>query len=288
MTLVTQESGRRGLHGYLDEDGVYMVARGVAGEPYAVDLEHLAQRCQQAQPDDWAEVVRYHFSALEEIQQHTQERDAQSKDFTQVRASLKVRLYPEALRAQGLPLVCRPVAPGLIAALVHDFPTSVAAVTPEERAGWSLSDEALFQIGLGNVVAQDRPDIDSFPLADGATATVLSGDSLFITTYLLCIEQHFDQVPPYGWLVAVPQQHTLLAFPIDDGRAVASLASLLQMIRTLYESGPGSLSPDLYWKKGDELMALPCEWEGSTVRFAPDMRFIEQVLIPLKATRDGH
>jgi hypothetical protein len=245
-----------------------------AEKPMMIGLLNLAQKCHAAPAEDWAALIAEHLDSVV----NTDGIDA-APSFESVKAMLKVRIYPEDYGA-GLPsgellLVKRALAPGLIAALAIDYPKRVASVPPDTAEGWGVTVDDLFGIGLANVREQDRPGVQRQPLDGGGSISVLIGDSFFVSTWALMLEDFTIPSSPHGAIVAIPNRHVVVFQPIVDLSVVEGTQAVIALAVQMYRDGPGPISPNLYWRRGDSLTLLPTRYAGKTAYFEPPAEFIE-------------
>ena len=84
-------------------------------------------------------------------------------------------------------------------------------------------------------------------------------------------------------MFSVPHRHALLYAPLVDLGVVESINNLIAMGASLFQQGPGSISPALYWWRGPtSVTILPSQVDGNNVQFAPPDDFV-QVLNSLPA-----
>lgn len=245
-----------------------------AEKPHMIGLLNLAQKCHAAPAEDWAALIAEHLESVI----NTDAVDA-APAFESVKSMLKVRIYPEDYGA-GLPngellLVRRPLAPGLIAALAIDYPKTVATVPPDTADGWGVPVDELFEIGLANVRKQDQPGVQRQPLDGGGSISVLIGDSFFVSTWALMLEDFTIPGSPHGAIVAIPNRHVVVFHPIVDLSVVEGTQAVIALAVQMYRDGPGPISPNLYWRRGDRLTLLPTRYAGKTAYFEPPAEFIE-------------
>ena len=133
LDAVTADLRRRGLSVELG-DGVAYVPSPDGGEPQQFGLSNLAQMCHADEQDAWSRIIATHFTSLLAMQ--GRDLDALAADYDQVVPILRVRLMPdETMGGVALPAsVIRPIAPGILAVLVFDFPDSTASVHQDHLA----------------------------------------------------------------------------------------------------------------------------------------------------------
>ncbi len=142
-----------------------------------------------------------------------------------------------------------PVAEDLVEALVLDSPHAVSLLTDDEvaRAGH----DALRAAGHARLVAEPYEHRRE-PLADGAEADVLIGDSMFVASKVLVLDHvltalHGPRAYPDGVLVALPDRHTLVLHVPDGPSVVPALQGLAGFAAGAFAESAGGVSPSVYW-----------------------------------------
>lgn len=201
------------------------------------------------------------------------ESTARAPEYDEVRSSLKVWVCPEgeAAPAPKDSPVSRPVAPGIKAVIVVDRPDSIGFVTPELVGEWGKSVDELFEVALANVLEQDEPEVNP---VKGSAIQALTGESLFVTAWVLMLDRLFDPMPRHGGLVAMPQSRVLLFLPIVDVSVAPAVGPLIALSDGLFKKGPDSLSPNLYWWHDGSLTYLPGGVSERGVEFTPPDEFL--------------
>jgi hypothetical protein len=265
LDAVTQDLTRRGLRAVID-DGYAVIDRGDA-EPYRFGLSNLVQTCHATERRDWPAVISTHFSNL--LATVGRDLDALAADYDQAARILRVRVMPDA--SAGLDLtgsVTRPIATGIQAVLVYDFPDSTANVRDSHLDGWPVDLDGAFAQGLANQVeplpTPSHHDTDTIQL------TTYLGDSFYVATWALRLA---DVLPPgtTDALVAVPTRHALIVHPIVDKRAITSLSAIYQFASMLARQGPGSISDQPFWWHEGTFTHVPFQVDrGNVVVVPPD------------------
>jgi hypothetical protein len=279
LNAVANDLGRRGDMVEID-DGVARVT--IAHDRHQFGLQNLAQVCNQSETDAWPDMVRQHFDNVIRSTAAT-DLDRLASDFSRVESMIKVRLYPReaVVDSSGSGPIHRPVGEQLVAALVYDLPEAVATVPAEAPARWPIDLDVAFDLGLANVLEQDEMECEHVRLEQGGEFWAMVGDSFFVTSRLLVLEQYLEPCTAFGALVSVPNRHTMLFTPIVDMSVLASLNALLVVTARRFTEGPGSLSPLLYWWRDGDLLALPADIDDGQVRFYPPEDFVKGCLEPL-------
>lgn len=270
----------RGIEFRID-DGIVHIPRESGGN--RMGLKNLAQRCHAAaKPSEWAAIIAGHFDTTLGGFSEMEALDTRLENFEAMKDHLKLRVYPRSM-LDNLPeakLVWWSVTDDLIAVLTVDLPTSVVTVSEEVRGHWTVDDDALFELARDNVARFDPPTVEDLDAGEGIALRALFGDSFFIASHLMHLA-HFVDPPPHGLLFSVPHRHTLLLHRIVDAKVVLAINAMLGMTQQMHIEGPGSLSNQLYWWHEGQLMRLPSEVDGQTLRFIPPPAFIQKVLEPL-------
>ncbi len=272
VDAVRRDLERRGLAHEID-DGVAHVVR--AGETHELGLSNLAQLCHLSPREEWVDVVASHFDNTFVGIDDEAELDERARDLEAVRSLLKVRLYPGAA-LQGMephPPVSWELAPGLTAALVYDLPTSVRTVPPHHLERWEAILSEVEEIALENVRGET---VGTQVLAEGASAPIACfEDHFFVASHALLLGERMPSHAADGAVFAVPHRHMLLYAPILDLGVVESINRLILTATSLFEEGPGSISPWIYWWCNESVTLLPSEVAGRDVGFAPPDELVE-------------
>jgi len=278
LIAVDDELRRRGLPYELGDGTVQVAPDG--GDPGDYGLLNLAQTCHAAERSEWPTTIREHFDNAFRSSRDSEELDAKSGDLNAVRSFLKVRLYHTDYLDQmgGTGLVHRVPADGLIETLVYDLPGSVRTVPPDHVRKWGVEADELFQIGLANVKAEPPPARQTFDVGKGAVLQALVGDSFFTASHALFLEEHLNPLPPFGALLAVPHRHAVLFHPIENMRVIGAVNSMIPITFGMYQEGPGSLSPGLYWWRSGTFTLLPTKVSAQSITFSPPEVFVNDVL----------
>lgn len=268
---------RRGLAGELDpQEGV--VRPELTGEDAPVwGLHNLAQICLQAPPREWRQVIAGHFDQMLALRQMSAVLDRLGTDWEEARPYLKVRLYPPELAHQGQLVYWAPFE-GVIAALVYDFPDSVGSVAPDHVKHWGVERQELFRIGLDHVRQSAPPADENVDLGDGAAVRLLSSEDHFTATRVLFLEEHLQPVPELGAVVGVPHRHAIVYHPIVDEMVLPAVMAMIPIVRGMFQEGPGSISPELFWWQPGRFVRLPVEEADREVTFRVPEAFQREVL----------
>lgn len=155
---------------------------------------------------------------------------------------------PENLKAFGYGPAS---VPGLLEVLALDLPETVDMLTADSLA--ALGDiTALRRRALQNLraVRVDRHQV--VKAKDGARFDVLTGDSYFIASLALVLDEvlrrYAKSTPaPQGILVALPHRHQLAFHVVRDASVIVSLHAMARAAAAGFEESPGALSPSVFW-----------------------------------------
>jgi len=269
---VTRALRRHGLR-FSFADG--MVHIEGEGEP-RLGLGNIAQLCAQAERTDWPDLVEGHFEAL--LRAYAMRGDGVQRTFEEARPLLKLRLWGAA-DLEGIDTVGRPVADDLLGVVCLDLPDRIEAVTADDVERWPVSLDELWEIAVRNVRDDgDELEVEQLLLDDGTALVTAVSDGFFAATHALWADELAGGVVgDYGALVAVPSRHQVIVHAIVDLRAVEACHQMLRLSVALYEQGPGSISPSLYWWRDEELQCLPAGRADAddAIAFSPTPEFVE-------------
>lgn len=246
-------------HASAVENG-YVVIRGET-----CGLTNLAQVCTATPQDDWASRIAEHFDALDRAAAESVDWEERKEDYDWVAPQLRVRLQPaEFDRADGTRAsiaemaVVRADLPGIPTVLVVDRPSAVVTVAGEMPAIWRRASGELFDTALANVAARCSVNIESVEIdpESGMRVFVLEGDDFFVSSHALRIDAWPQLVGIHGTLLGVPNRHSLVAFPIETPDVMSAIPAIAWMTHQAHEAGPGSISPNIFWRTRDGRYAV--------------------------------
>ena len=270
------ELARRGQP-YRIEDGV-LWGRWGGDEDEALGLTNLAQLCHASPTDTYPEVIASHFDALVAGRGDRALAGQLGNDLAAARPVLRLRLYARDTFVEGAEqFVLRDVADDLTAVLCYDLPSNVVTVTAETLPRWGVAAEELYYQALANQRRTERAPIEEIDVG-GAVVRAMTGDSYFVASNLLLLGDFIGDEPPLGVIAAVPNRHTLVWHPITDPSALRALDAMVVMAASLYQEGPGAISPHLYWWRDGALRTLPTRETEEHYEFVPPDEFVDEVL----------
>lgn len=241
----------RAVDAHLAERGVGYERRGVElvlDEPQGrASLVNLAHRCRRSPLDAWPALVARHFAPLLDLAPD----DLLPFDPLIARAALRVRIVGNDWLDRIPPsddLVCRSIAPGLVAVLFADLPGAIASVSALDLRRWELSAVEAFDLGYDNVRLVERVEVIPSDLGNGATGSLVVGDHHFVATNALWLDDLVPLPAPQGALVILPHRHAVVVHPLNRARtASVAIQRLAELAATMHSEGPGSLTSSVYW-----------------------------------------
>ena len=270
--LVLADFTRRGQTASL-RDGCAFVEGAESGQ----GLQNLAQTCHMAGDEAlWPTVIRDHFERLERTMAQLESFQKNMADFEAAKPFLTVRLYPADHAEQAGPdnLVLRHDLEGTVTVLALDLPDAVMTVSPSMAKAWERPAEELFATALDWLRADATAETGQTDLG-GVKLYMVASDGFYAASQVLRLKELDGFVGSFGALVGVPHRHGLLAYPIEGAGVLPALQKLLPAVRNMYQQGPGSISPDLFWFHDGAFTRLPVTVEGKNLVFAPPAAFQE-------------
>jgi hypothetical protein len=272
LAAVGDQLERRGLPHEVGE-GTVRVERG--GEWSEYGLSNLAQLCHAVGEREWPGAIGEHFDNLFAAADDEARVQELARDFERIRSLLKVRLYPGASLGgmDPAPPASWELAPGLTAAFVYDLPTTVRSASPTEVEAWGKNRDELLSAARDNV----RSDaVEEKALAQGASAPIACvADHFFAASHAFLLGERLPPEARGSAIFSVPQRHALLYAPLVDLGIVESINRLIAIAGPMFEQGPGSISPGLYWWREGSVTLLPSQFDGSNIQFMPPDDFVQ-------------
>ncbi|MEA2645519.1 MAG: hypothetical protein QOE92_602 [Chloroflexota bacterium] len=265
LEAVAEHLTNQGLAFQIDDGWVT-----IDGREGQLGLENLAKSCSNADRNEWPTVISKHFQIMLVAQPNS---DDIALDFNKAQALLKVRVWPVDYAKPGL-LVLRTLDQTLIEALVYDLPDTVVNVKPEHVANWAMAEDDLFQIAERNTSNLGLPEGSPYRLPDGTEVTVFENADVFTSTHSLWLDRLLTLDGTRGAVISLPNRHVLVAHPFDDLSIVTAISGMIPLANHLFQRGPGSISPSLYWWREGRFVRLPSEFDGKTVSFYPPDEFV--------------
>ncbi|MCL5995190.1 MAG: hypothetical protein M1546_03940 [Chloroflexi bacterium] len=258
-----------------DEEGLVKPDLGNFAYSSTFGLQNIAQICQQADRDEWRDLIAAHFDSIFEAKDEDNALHIHMEDFGKLKSQLRSRLYPVDIVNHATEIIQRPGPEGTLEVLALDLPTTVRTVSRSEADVWGLDPDDLFMIGRQNLKAKGLLRPNTVQLEQGTTLTVYTGDPFYAASHVLIIENYLPTDAAHGVLIGVPKRDILIVHRIQNIGAMEAAGAMLQVIVGMHRDGPGSISPYLYWYHDDDFTVLPYELEDQSLKFVPPDDFAE-------------
>jgi len=183
-----------------------------------------------------------------------------------------------------------PVAPGAVArmdlpgtrtVLVLAAPDGEAVerdVTARDADAWGQGAEGLFDLAQEQLERAQPPRVRESPqILQGIVITLLYGDHPFASSYALAVRSYPRCMGRHGALMAVPNQHATLCYPIGSRQVRDALPAMATMAFQIQAEGVGAVTRNLYWVHDDGLDTLPVVVVNGAPRLTTTAAFQELV-----------
>ena len=272
VEAVNADLDRRGLAHTVGAGQVSIERHGQSSD---YGLTNLVQLCHQVGRRDWSAAIASHFDNLFAAADADADVREMARSFDGIRSMFKVRLYPGTSLGgmEPNPPASWELASGLTAAFVYDLPTTVSTANAEQVRDWGLDHDELLRAALDNL----RVDaVEDQTIGEGRSAVVACvADHFFAASHALLLAERLPPEATAGAVFIVPHRHALLYAPMVDVGVVQSINQLIPMGVSMFQQGPGSISPGLYWWREGSVTLLPAEFDGQKVNFAPPDDFVQ-------------
>jgi hypothetical protein len=235
------------------------------------NLRNLAQTCLHSNKHDWKKIIEEHFRNLQIAFDETKKQTDSNASFSKIANNIAVRIWPSGtLEEIGRNnCIVREQLEGTATFLVLDSPESIRNVQPSEVNNWGKDINELFDMGLQNVKKQCNPDIYTKTLAGNINVTVIASNNFFTASLVLELENYPELIGTHGTIVGIPHRHVIVCYPIENMQVVQAINQLLPIVNDLYKQGPGSISPNLYWRHEKMFTAILYNEEGKKLYIPP-------------------
>src|SRR4051812_42165438 len=145
-------------------------------------LSNLAQLCHATDRATWPETIATHLVNVEAIESRAA--DPTVPPFEDVRSILRVRLLPDesmdGMRPEDI-AGSRRYAPGILLALMYDYPDSTRSVPPAHVEQWPLETDEIWQIATDNVRLEPEPSGQTISI-EGSSFELAVGDDFYVAS----------------------------------------------------------------------------------------------------------
>jgi hypothetical protein len=240
--------------------------RNAEGEITTAGLMNLAQTAASVPTSDWPALIDEHFQSMmsdEGIPQSAAEASP----------VLRVRLWHPDFAVQATKGIYKTLAYGLIAGLAVDLPRKVMGASGDHLAAWGLSASEAWEIAEIN--SRNEPcEVIPSVRSDGTELRMVIGDSWYLTSHALWIDQHVEIESERGALLGVPTRHLLVVFAIHDLRVLSVVGNMRSSNQRIFDEGPGSISPEVYWWRQGRFTLIPIDIGVQPGKIVPPDGFV--------------
>jgi len=229
------------------------------GSHDTLGLTNLRQVCNQHPETEWAALVGQHFDAVFAVVEH-----GVDPDWEVARPHLRIRVYPpESVIAPDESFVWQ-LAPDLFAVVMYDLPTALFSVKQEAARPWGKGRDGLWAAGLENMAREPAPKITNIG-SEAVPVLAIESESYYTATHVVWLDRHVSMNPDLGAVVGVPSRHLLVAHPLRNLGALTAITQMIIGAGSVFDSGPGSITPNLYWWRGGSLTHLPSDRQARSL-----------------------
>jgi hypothetical protein len=259
------------------EEGLVKPEIGTLPFSSTFGLQNIAQVCQQADRDEWHDLIAAHFNSIFDVRDEDNALRVPMDNFGKLKPQLRSRLYPVDIVNHATEIIQRSGPEGTLEVLALDLPTTVRTVSQSEADVWGLDIDDLFAIGRQNLRTAGLLKGNTIQLEQGTALTVYTGDPFYAASHALILDEYIPVYSLHGVLVGVPKRDILIVHRIQNVGAMEAAGAMLPVIVGMHRDGPGSISPYLYWYHNSEFTVLPYELEDESLKFLPPDDFAELI-----------
>lgn len=265
---------------YSFEEGFLLMEGDKRNNSGKIGLLNLAQFCHRHDEKDWPTLITNHFNGLNEAAMFERDFASQAHDFNFAKDHIAVRIYSSKYIGaieEGLAMG-RSLSDDIYAMLVFDFPHSVINVRPEQTLQWPVTNDELFELGLGNV-RKKYPSRISKQILDGILFHIVAEDHYYAPNILFDLETMKHIKSDDGLLIGIPNRHTVLIHSVRDRKVLKAANRMIPAIWGMHGEGPGSLSDKIFWLKDGILTDLPYVIDSENILFNPPEIFLRMLAL---------
>lgn len=204
-------------------------------------LVNLSQELQGIPENEWPDIVQARLISLGSITPDLPE------TYEAAAPRLRIRLSPDGSDPGWA--AYRSVCDGLDQILMMRNEVGCVTVGEETVAGWGVSLDQVFSDALQRTI-WDEPRERKVP-AQADLRLVWIRASFFASSLLLHLQHLLPAKNRFGALAMAPCRDALLYTEIKDDRVVHAAAGLIEVGSQWFATGPGSISPDVFWCRRD-------------------------------------
>jgi len=259
---------RAGYQSSIANGIVSIVSKGSARQ---IPLLTFIEACRGKRRCDWDTLLAGELAKVV-----AEEHAFDVSDFDRVKDLLRLQLGAAPGLASDM-MVGREHLPGVATILVLDLPGAVRTISPLEAVPWNKPMAELMQIGLDHIRGMPAPVIEEIELNRRVSAFAVTGQSSFIASNALLLEEYPKLIGPSGAIIAVPTRNILLSFPITSRAVIDALFPLAWITDRRWKDGPNSITPRLYWYTSGRFVHLPYEFAAEKFSLHPPWEFTKML-----------
>lgn len=140
-----------------------------------------------------------------------------------------------------------PICDGLVGMIAIDLPDAVVTTSVDKMEAAGLTQEEAWEIGLQNL-RREPFEVESLTMPSGTTVRLYSGESIFVASHVLRLDELVGEQDAYIFL---PTRHQMMVLLREEAKSEDDLGRLAYTAGQWYSEGPGSISPACFaWKEG--------------------------------------
>ncbi len=140
---------------------------------------------------------------------------------------------------------------------------------------WNKSKEELFEIGLSNVKNKYEKDIFKIEMNDVELTAILDEEG-YATTLFLDKDEFNKYVGDCGVFIGMPNQVANFIYTVETTEIFVAVHSMAMIIKEEFKKA-NSLSDNLFWYNGVDLIHIPVEFVDDKIQVHPPKEFVEML-----------
>jgi hypothetical protein len=267
MSAVEDYFQRKGETFVINDSVVHL-----ADDDWSFGLVNVLQICAQLNSQEYRAVIEHHFGLI--IENEAFRKTLDFDDFDKIKQYIGVRLYDlgSATVAGNDATLRRQLAGEVFKVLVYDFPQTIDNIPQSDVDKWGKAEDELFDIGVKNIRNKYLLDWEVMS-TDDDEFYIIETEHFFAPNILLELDNREELVGKHGAIIAIPNRHLAIIYPIRDLKVVRMLDFFFSSVPLFFSRGPGSLTQEIYWYRDQRFETLDYQ-PGKRVRFTPSEAFL--------------
>lgn len=221
-------------------------------------------------------VIKDHFDTILKSKKENEEILEKIDDYSKIKKYLTVRVYPSDYSSGNHEFVhYKHEIQGFNTVLTLDLPSTVFSIKKNQIKKWNIDKEELFNTGFENTFKKYPVDRSRGEVDKEVFVEILNGENLFVATQIYNLSNYKNILGEYGSLMIVPNRHTVMIFPINDHKVLQAMSKLGLIATKMFEEGPGSITPNLYWYQDNNFTNIPYELDEKSFQLHPPREFLD-------------